>query len=1058
MKFSHLFIDRPILAAVLSIIIVLVGGLAYFQLPISQFPEVAPPTVNVRAAYPGASAETVANSVATPIEQEVNGVEGMIYMTSQSTSDGSMSLDVTFELGTNLDQAQVLVQNRVSQAESRLPTQARQLGITTQKRSPDLLLVINLYSPDETFDQTYIGNYAVLQLRDELARLKGVGDIRIFGASAYSMRIWLDPDKIASLEITAGEVLERLRGQNAQIASGTLNQSPIGEQNSFELSIQTQGRLQTGEEFENIVIKSGNDGSIVRLKDIGRVEIGSESYVTRGILNGDKAVAMPISQRPGSNAVETAENIVETMERLSKDFPKGLEYTIAYNPTEFVEESISAVVDTIFEAIILVIIVILLFLQSWRAAIIPIAAIPVSLVGTFGVMQAAGFSLNNLSLFGLVLAIGIVVDDAIVVVENMERRLAEGMTPREAARKTMDEVGGALIAIGLVLVAVFLPTTFLGGISGQFYKQFGLTIAVATIISVFVSLTLSPALATLLLKPHDSSKNKSRSFLGKLTHRFTEGFNRGMDKLSNNYGIKVSGLVRKGALVFLVYIGLLLLTGLEFGRVPTGFIPAQDQGYFITVVQLPPGASLSRTEEVVNETVKTIKSIDGMKDAIAFAGFDGATSTISSNAAAIFTTMEDFDIRNEKGIVYEALLNEVRQKTSQSGEANIITIVPPPVRGIGNGGGFKMMIQDRKNRGLEELSRVTQQLALAANQDPELTNVFSVFNTATPQLFLDIDRVKAEKLGVPVTEVFRALEIYMGSAYVNDFNYLGRTYRVTAQADAPYRLTPDDIGRIKVRNVQGEMMPLGSVVRFKDIAGPARVQRYNLYPATGLNGEGALGISSGDALAAMERLAEENLPDGFSYEWTEIAYQQKKAGGTAGVAFGLAVLFIFLLLAGQFESWLIPFSIILIVPMGLFSALLGLDVLGMDNNILTQIGMVVLIGLASKNAILIVEFAKQLEEEGMELVKAAKEAAKLRLRPILMTSFAFILGVVPLVIASGAGSEMRNALGTAVFIGMIGVTLFGLFLTPVFYVLCRKLGLIGKKEKTLSTTNSENDA
>ncbi len=1058
MKFSHLFIDRPILAAVLSIIIVLVGGLAYFQLPISQFPEVAPPTVNVRAAYPGASAETVANSVATPIEQEVNGVEGMIYMTSQSTSDGSMSLDVTFELGTNLDQAQVLVQNRVSQAESRLPTQARQLGITTQKRSPDLLLVINLYSPDETFDQTYIGNYAVLQLRDELARLKGVGDIRIFGASAYSMRIWLDPDKIASLEITAGEVLERLRGQNAQIASGTLNQSPIGEQNSFELSIQTQGRLQTGEEFENIVIKSGNDGSIVRLKDIGRVEIGSESYVTRGILNGDKAVAMPISQRPGSNAVETAENIVETMDRLSKDFPKGLEYTIAYNPTEFVEESISAVVDTIFEAIILVIIVILLFLQSWRAAIIPIAAIPVSLVGTFGVMQAAGFSLNNLSLFGLVLAIGIVVDDAIVVVENMERRLAEGMTPREAARKTMDEVGGALIAIGLVLVAVFLPTTFLGGISGQFYKQFGLTIAVATIISVFVSLTLSPALATLLLKPHDSSKNKSRSFLGKLTHRFTEGFNRGMDRLSNNYGIKVSGLVRKGTLVFLVYIGLLLLTGLEFGRVPTGFIPAQDQGYFITVVQLPPGASLSRTEEVVNETVKTIRSIDGMKDAIAFAGFDGATSTISSNAAAIFTTMEDFDIRNEKGIVYEDLLNEVRQKTEKSGEANIITIVPPPVRGIGNGGGFKMMIQDRQNRGLEELSRVTQQLALAANQDPELTNVFSVFNTTTPQLFLDIDRVKAEKLGVPVTEVFRALEIYMGSAYVNDFNYLGRTYRVTAQADAPYRLTPDDIGRIKVRNVQGEMMPLGSVVRFKNIAGPARVQRYNLYPATGLNGEGATGVSSGDALAAMERLAEENLPDGFSYEWTEIAYQQKKAGGTAGVAFGLAVLFIFLLLAGQFESWLIPFSIILIVPMGLFSALLGLDVLGMDNNILTQIGMVVLIGLASKNAILIVEFAKQLEEEGMELTKAAKEAAKLRLRPILMTSFAFILGVVPLVIASGAGSEMRNALGTAVFIGMIGVTLFGLFLTPVFYVLCRKLGLIGKKEKTLSTVNSENNA
>ncbi len=1061
MKFSHLFIDRPILAAVLSILIILVGGLAYFQLPISQYPEVAPPTVNVRAIYPGASAETVANSVATPIEQEVNGVEGMIYMTSQSTSDGTMSLDVTFELGTDLDQAQVLVQNRVSQAESRLPAQARQLGITTQKRSPDLLLVINLYSPDETFDQTYIGNYAVLQLRDEIARLQGVGDIQLFGASAYSMRIWLDPDRIASLEITAGEVLERLRGQNTQIASGTLNQSPISQQNAFELSIQTQGRLQTAEEFENIIIKSGDDGSIVRLRDIGRVEIGSESYVTRGILNGDKAVALPISQRPGSNAVATAESIIKKMEELAEDFPPGLEYTIAYNPTEFVEESVSAVVHTIFEAIVLVIVVILLFLQSWRAAIIPIAAIPVSLVGTFGVMQAAGFSLNNLSLFGLVLAIGIVVDDAIVVVENMERRLSEGMTPREAARKTMDEVGGALIAIGLVLVAVFLPTTFLGGISGQFYKQFGLTIAVATIISVFVSLTLSPALATLLLKPHDQSQKKDTSRLGKLVHSFTNGFNSGMDKLSLKYGNRVAGLVRRGIMVFIVYIGLMFLTGLEFNRVPTGFIPSQDQGYFITVIQLPPGSSLSRTEEVVNTTSEIIKKIEGTKDAIAFAGYDGATRTISSNAAAIFTTLEDFEVRNEKGIDYENLLDEVRQKTGVSGEAAIFTIVPPPVSGIGTGGGFKMMIQDRKNRGLQALSAATQQLALAANQDPNLNNVFSVFNTATPQLFLDIDRVKAEKLRVPVTEVFRALEIYMGSAYVNDFNYLGRTYRVTAQADAPYRLTPDDITRIRVRNVDGQMMPLGSVVRFKDIAGPARVQRYNLYAASGLNGEGALGVSSGDALEAMEKLAEENLPDGFSYEWTDIAYQQKKASGTAGVAFGLAVLFIFLLLAGQFESWLIPFSIILIVPMGLFSALLGLDVLSMDNNILTQIGMVVLIGLASKNAILIVEFAKQLEENGMELMKAAEEAAKLRLRPILMTSFAFILGVVPLVIASGAGSEMRNSLGTAVFIGMIGVTIFGLFLTPVFYVLCRKLSFIkiSKSEGNIALTkDEENDS
>ncbi len=1058
MKFSHIFIDRPILAGVLSIFIVLIGGLAYFSLPSAQYPEVAPPTISISAIYPGANAEIVASTVAAPIEQEINGVEGMLYMTSQSTSDGVMTLNVTFDLGTDIDKAQVLVQNRVAQAEARLPAQVRQLGITTKKVSPDLLLVINLFSPDETFDQTYIANYAVLQLRDRIARLQGVGDIRLFGASAYSMRIWLNPDRIAALDITAGEILNRLRGQNEQIASGILNQSPTSNQNAFELSIQTQGRLQTVEEFEDIIIKRGTDGSIVRLKDIGRVEIGAENYVTRGLLDGDKAVAMPISQRPGSNALETAESIVELMKEVSKDFPPGLEYRIAYNPTEFVEESLTEVGHTIFEAIILVILVILMFLQSWRAAIIPIVAIPISLIGTFGVMQAFGFSLNNLSLFGLVLAIGIVVDDAIVVVENMERRLAEGLTPREAARKTMDEVGGALIAIGLVLVAVFLPTMFLEGVSGQFYKQFGLTISVATVISVFVSLTLSPALSRLLLRPHKQIHHSGNTpWYRNPFSAFSKSFNRGMDRLSEKYGSTVGGLLRRSAMVLVVYFGLMGLTALEFNRVPTGFIPDLDQGYYITVIQLPGGASLSRTEEVVKETSNRLLEIEGIDKAIAFSGFDGATFTIASNSAAIFSTLKPFEERKEKGIGYEDLLNEVRMKTSNNPNANIFTITPPPVSGIGNGGGFKLMVQDIENRGPKALADVTFQLMVAANQHPKLSNVFTVFNANTPQLYLDIDREKAEKLGVPVTEVFRALEIFIGSAYVNDFNYLGKTFRVTAQADAPYRLTPDDVERIRVRNTSGDMIPLGTVVKFSNVAGPSRVQRYNLYTAAALNGAPALGISSGEALDAMEELAQEVLPEGFDFEWTELALQQKKASGTAGIAFGLAVLFIFLLLAAQFESWLLPFSIILIVPMGLFSAIIGLDLFGFANDVLTQIGMVVLIGLASKNAILIVEFAKQQEDEGKELYAAAREAAKLRLRPILMTSFAFILGVVPLLLASGAGSEMRNSLGLAVFVGMLGVTCFGLLFTPVFYVISRKLGLLklGKRENASEKTSDK---
>ncbi len=1046
MNFSHFFIDRPIFATVLSILIVILGGLSLFNLPIEQYPQVAPPTIQVTASYPGANAETVAATVATPIEQEINGVEGMIYMLSQSTGDGRMTLTITFELGTDLDEAQVLVQNRVAIAEPRLPEEVRRLGITTRKNSPDLMMVINMYSPDSTYDQTYIGNYAVLQVRDQLARIDGVGDILLFGASEYSMRVWLDPDLIQSLGLTAGEVLQSLRSQNVQVAGGIINQPPVPQQNAFEVSVQTQGRLADPEQFENIIVKSGDDGRIVRLKDIGRVELGAQSYVTKGYLGDKPAVALPIFQRPGSNAFTTAAEIISTMQQLSQSFPSGLKYEIVYNPTEFVEKSVEAVEHTLIEAVILVTLVIIVFLQTWRAALIPILAIPVSLIGTFAVMAAFDISLNNLSLFGLVLAIGIVVDDAIVVVENMERIMKDkGLDPKTAAKKTMTEVGGALIAMGLVLVAVFLPTTFLGGISGKFYQQFGITIAVATMISVLVSLTLSPALAAIILKPNENEPCNTPGTVWQQPLKFLFcHFNALLEKVSDKYSRAVARIVRMGAIVLLVYAGLMALTAIQFKQVPTGFIPPQDQGYFIVSIQLPPGASLARTDAVVQQAVEQLIDMDGVTNAVAFAGFAGATFTNASNAAAIFPVLEDFEEREDKGLSYHNILQEMQQRMSAIEEAFIIVIPPPPVRGIGNAGGFRMMIQDRRGRGLQTLEGATWALAGAANEAPETTSVFTFFETGTPQLYLDIDREKAQRLGVPISNIFEALEIYLGSAFVNDFNYLGRTFRVTAQADYPYRLTPDDALRIRVRNNNSEMVPIGSVAVAKDIAGSSRVPRYNLYPSAALLGNAAPGYSTGEALDKMETLAAQILPDGIGYEWTEIAYQQKQTGNTAILTFVLAVVFVFLLLAAQYESWTLPLAIILIVPMCLLSAISGVALAGMDNNILTQIGLVVLIGLASKNAILIVEFAKQQEDVGKSRWDAAVSAARLRLRPILMTSFAFILGVVPLVIAEGAGAEMRQALGVAVFSGMLGVTFFGLLFTPVFYVLCRKLSLFAK--------------
>jgi hydrophobe/amphiphile efflux-1 (HAE1) family protein len=1054
MQFPKFFIDRPIFATVMSIMTVIVGAMAFFTLPIEQYPSVAPPTIQVSANYPGATAETVAETVATPIEQEVNGVEGMLYMHSQASADGSMTLTITFELGTDLDTAQVLVQNRVAIAEPRLPEVVRSMGVTTRKNTPDLMLVVNMSSPDGTYDQNYLANYGVLNVRDRLRRIEGVGEVRVFGAADYAMRIWLKPALLQSYNIAAGDIINALRSQNVQVASGTLNSAPQKEQNYYEYIVQTQGRLETPQQFGEVIVKA-EEGRIVRLKDVARIELGAQEYVTKGYLGEKPAVALPIYQRPGSNAIATTQALKAEMVDIAKDFPPGIEYEFAYNPTEFIEQSVEAVELTVYEAVFLVVIVILVFLQTWRAAIIPIVAIPVSLIGTFAVMSALGYSLNNLTLFGLVLAIGIVVDDAIVIVENMERNLRNGLSPRDAARKTMDEVGSALIAMGLVLVAVFLPTLFLEGISGKFYQAFGLTVAVATMISVAVSLTLSPALAAILMKvePHD---HKPVKWYKSPVKAFFNGFNKGMNGLSNRYGWFVGKTIRMGFIMLLIYGGLMTLTAFQFDRVPTGFIPSQDQGSLIVAITLPEGASLTETDEVVQAVSSEMLKVPGLANTVGFTGFSGATRTLQSNAAVIFTPLESFDKRLAEGIEYQSILDNMRAVAGSFKNAQIAVFERPPVPGIGNAGGFKMMLQDQGGRGLAVLEQAAKDMAAAANSpdSPATTAAFTFFNTNNPQLYLDIDRNKAERLGVPVDNVFEALEVFIGSVYINDFNYLGRTFRVTAQAEAEERLSIDDALRIRVRNNNGDMVPIGSFATVENTSGPSRVPRYNLYPAAGVMGSASPGYSSGEALNAMEDLAAQILPDGIGYEWTEIAYQQKSTGDTAVLAFVLAVVFVFLLLAAQYESWTLPLSIILIVPMCLLSAITGVYIAGMDNNILTQIGLVVLVGLASKNAILIVEFARELEDQGRDMWQAAVEAARLRLRPILMTSFAFILGVVPMVIATGAGAEMRQALGVAVFSGMLGVTAFGLIFTPVFYVLCRKLALIRVK-KTSDNLSSE---
>ncbi len=1041
MKTSQFFIDRPIFASVLSLFIVIVGGLAYSRLPVSELPEIAPPSIQITTTFPGASAQTVADTVAAVLEQEINGVEGMIYMYSQATADGGINLRVTFEFGTDIDRAQVLVQNRITAAEPRLPEEVRRGGLSVRKVSPDFLLSIHLISPDRTYDQVYISNYAILNVQEELARIEGVGQVLLFGSREYSMRIWLDPTRIAALGMTAEEVLASLRQQNIQASGGALGEPPTRDTGAFQVPLLLKGRLRDASEFENITVKAGADGRTVRLKDIARVELGALNYTNYGYQDRNPATVIVLTQTPGTDALKAARAIKAKIDALSERFPKGLEYRIIYNTTEFIESSARELNKTILEAIGLVVLVMLVFLQTWRATVIPLVAIPISLIGTFAVMLSLGYSLNTLTLFGLVLAVGIVVDDAIVVVENVERKLREGLSPVEAARVTMNEVGTAVIAIAIVLVSVFIPAAFIGGITGTFFKQFAVTIAAATIISAFVSLTLSPALCAILFKPHghDAPRRGVGAMLMSPVRLFFAGFNRSFDALANAYSRMVRANSRRSALMLVFYCGLIGLALWMTRATPTGFIPALDRGIMFVSVQLPPGSSLERTDRVLARANEITLTTPGIKNTAPFAGRNAATFTSSPSAGAIWTVLDDHAVRATKGQSVDAVAADLRRRLATIQDAMTFVFVPPPVRGIGSQSGFAMRLQDRGNYGSAELSRIAGELIREANANPMLRNAFTTFQTNTPQMFVDVDRDKAQMLRVPLNAVFEALRIYMGSAYVNDFNMFGRTYRVTAQADGDFRTNPENVANIRVRSLDGAMVPLGSLVSFRMQMGPERLPRYNLFPTVEISGQGAPGVSSGQALDLMHELAGRMLPQGITYEWTDLSFQERRASSTGYWVFALSIIFVFLALAALYESWALPLAIILIVPMCLFSGVFGVRLHSLDINILTQIGFVVLIGLAAKNAILIVEFARQLEDQGRDRVTAAVEACRMRLRPILMTSLTFVLGVMPLYTAVGAGAEMRVALGTAMFWGMIGVTLFGLIFTPVFYIAIRGL-------------------
>ncbi|MBQ4862983.1 efflux RND transporter permease subunit [Pseudoalteromonas sp. MMG013] len=1039
MSFSHFFIKRPIFAAMLSLVILIAGAISLFQLPVSEYPEVVPPTVVVTANYPGANPKVIAETVATPLEQEINGTENMLYMFSQATSDGRMTLTVTFALGTDLDRAQVQVQNRVNSALPRLPQEVQRLGVVAEKASPDLTMVVHLFSPEKTHDTAYLSNYADLYVKDQIARLPGVGDVQLFGGGKYAMRVWLDPDALAANQLTAMDVVSALRAQNQQVAAGSLGAQPTANEAQFQVLLNVKGRLSSIEEFNKVVIKVGSNGALTRLGDVARIELGQNSYALRAMLNGQPALAMPIFQRPGSNAIELSDQVRETMKRLSHSFPEGVEYDIVYDPTVFVRGSIDAVIATLLEAIVLVVLVVILFLQTWRASIIPLIAVPVSLVGTFAVMQWLGVSINTLSLFGLVLAIGIVVDDAIVVVENVERNIAKGLSPVEATKVAMNEVTGPIIAIALVLCAVFIPTAFITGLSGQFYKQFALTITISTIISAINSLTLSPALSAMLLKPHGSKPDFLTRVLNTLFAKWLfNPFNRFFDKSSAGYEKLVKKLIRMSAVIAVVYIALLGSTVKLFDMVPGGFIPAQDKQYLVAIAQLPDAASLDRTEDVVKQMEQIALQVPGVANTVSFPGLSVNGFTNSPNAGIVFTPLEPFEDRTDPSQSAMAIAMELNKRFTAIDAAFVAVFPPPPIQGLGTTGGFKLQIEDRDNKGFEALFAALNTVTNEARKDPALTGLFSSFRIQVPQMDIDIDREQALIQGIPLSEVFQALQVYMGSLYVNDFNLFGRTYQVTAQAQAEHRLDPKQILDLKVRNARGDMVPLGSVLTVTPTTGPDRVMHYNGYPSAELNGSPAPGFSSDQAQQAMEAILAKHLPTGMAFEWTDVTYQQILAGNTMMYIFPLVVLLVFMVLAAQYESLRLPLAIILIVPMTIFSALLGVWWIGGDNNIFTQIALIVLVALACKNAILMVEFAKEQNDAGQSYFEAIIEACRLRLRPILMTSISFTAGVIPLVMASGAGAEMRHAMGIAVFFGMIGVTVFGLLFTPVFYMLVNR--------------------
>ncbi|EZP33579.1 efflux RND transporter permease subunit [Pseudomonas sp. RIT288] len=1048
MNFSQFFISRPIFAAVLSLLILIAGAISLFQLPISEYPEVVPPTVVVRANFPGANPKVIGETVAAPLEQAITGVENMLYMSSQSTADGKITLTITFALGTDLDNAQVQVQNRVTRTEPKLPEEVTRIGITVDKASPDLTMVVHLTSPDKRYDMLYLSNYAILNIKDELARLGGVGDVQLFGMGDYSLRVWLDPNKTASRNLTATDVVTAIREQNRQVAAGQLGAPPAPNAQSFQLSVNTQGRLVTEDEFENIIIRAGDNGEITRLKDIARVELGSSQYALRSLLNNQPAVAIPIFQRPGSNAIDISNEVRGKMEELKKSFPQGMDYSIVYDPTIFVRGSIEAVVHTLFEALILVVLVVILFLQTWRASIIPLVAVPVSLIGTFAVMHLFGFSLNALSLFGLVLAIGIVVDDAIVVVENVERNIELGLNPFDATKKAMGEVTGPIIATALVLCAVFVPAAFISGLTGQFYKQFALTIAISTVISAFNSLTLSPALAAVLLKSHDAPKDRFSKVLDKIFGGWLfRPFNRFFEKASHGYVGTVRRVIRGSGIALLLYAGLMVLTFFGFSSTPTGFVPGQDKQYLVAFAQLPDAASLDRTEDVIKRMSDLALKQPGVESAVAFPGLSINGFTNSPNAGIVFVTLKPFDERKDPSMSAGAIAGALNGQYANIQEAYMAIFPPPPVQGLGTIGGFRLQIEDRGNLGYDELYKETMNIITKSHSVPELAGLFTSYTVNVPQVDAAIDREKAKTHGVAVSDIFDTLQIYLGSLYANDFNRFGRTYQVNVQAEQQFRLESDQIGQLKVRNNKGEMIPLATFIKVSDTSGPDRVMHYNGFITAEINGAAAPGYSSGQAEKAIEKLLKDELPNGMTYEWTDLTYQQILSGNTALFVFPLCVLLAFLVLAAQYESWSLPLAVILIVPMTLLSAITGVIVSGGDNNIFTQIGLIVLVGLACKNAILIVEFAKDKQLEGLDPLAAVLEACRLRLRPILMTSFAFIMGVVPLVFSSGAGAEMRHAMGVAVFSGMLGVTFFGLLLTPVFYVLIRNFVERGEARK-----------